>query len=1255
MKRTLLFIACVITSITMLAQGYSEEYRPLVEEGKHWTYDNFMPLRPAEYDHYYFYNLKGDTLIAGKKCLKMYSENRANNNSVNYEAALYEENKKVYCFFPGKDEATLLYDFDCEVGDTLRNIYGLKQTKAVVKNIQTVDNGGKAIKTYTVHCYDVMDENYTEEYDIIWIEGVGATQDFFGMLPLPGNYNSLSACELNGEKLYQTIERDPTEKGYHKMGIEGKRWNYIHYYFDEEGEHRDPYSYIVKGDTIIRRTTYKKLYYQDEKTERFVCLIAESGRTVYKNTDLGNNSYDTPVLNVFFYFNRDDFGRVFTWKAKNNSGNTNWMVYGVDTIEVNNRQFRRYTCLQKYSEEGETLSTIEYDDKEAWRDIWVEGIGSASKGIENQIPSHEPELITPSEYTYFVSCYEDGECIFTAEDFYIPAMKSTNNQTYHPYYYYQGNKVPLTLNENKVVVSIPKDRGDMTEKILANIQTRAKIQDEAFDIYIIHRSEYEKLTTLDFWAEDAKSVIITSSYYTENDEEVFATPYLNVRLKNEEDIDLLTSYAGQYKLRIAGKSQFTPWFILSLTPNSEKNTLVCANELYESGVFAESTPDLASDIFPNQSYRPFVEDGKVWNVFRSDGDSGCHLERYQLINEGIVKDGKTYMKMYRSEDDMDVVYDTGLFREEGRKVYRFDSEMQKEFLMFDYSLKEGETYETYSYDERREVTYRVLSVDDYLEGPEVADPINNGHRRYLRKWTVCRTDNEHLQKTWIEGIGSLKGPLGNLYDVVLPNLTSDYLGYVECNDDYFTYLPFSFCDTLNRLVHGCNLPTGVENYEGDESHHKLTYELEGDRLHVYGDVVTQCGPNNYALFYESETDDPLVRKIEFAIQEVEPLADCIAPHATDFYVEGFSSAFDYIVVDNQGEEHPVINKTQQMTYRPFVEDGKVWKVGALNSGNPAQWVEYFYFDGDTIIDGRTCKQMMCQRYVGPDFSEYDSQRSSLSYMGAWYEEGKKVYFYNPNNKQFRLMYDFSVNANDSVQIDNIPYVIGPRQTGGMTGFKGVYRDVLMCKDGDRTVRSTPWLEGVGSIYGMTTNVIDGELADPMWFLMSCTVGDEVIYLNDTREDGATPVFMDARKQRFDFTHTVKIKPRARMKKEAALPLYGEYNDLQLGINLNPLDETYQVRITDETGKAVYEKAVNASNIVGLSINISTYAKGRYTVTIENSSESFTGAFDAHTTGIREVTNMKAQPDSHIYNLQGQQISSLRKGLNIVNGRKVFVK
>ncbi len=356
------------------------------------------------------------------------------------------------------------------------------------------------------------------------------------------------------------------------------------------------------------------------------------------------------------------------------------------------------------------------------------------------------------------------------------------------------------------------------------------------------------------------------------------------------------------------------------------------------------------------------------------------------------------------------------------------------------------------------------------------------------------------------------------------------------------------------------------------------------------------------------------------------------------------------------------SETTQNEYRPFVEEGKVWKVGStLITDSLVKMVDYYYFEGDTIVDGKTCKQMMCQRFVSPDYPGYDIilQYNMLNYVGAWYEEDKKVYAYDSISNQFELMYDFSVNANDTLQIKGQSYVIGPRQTGGIKGFKGVYRDVWECGDEERIYfQCAPWLEGVGVVYGPpTTNIFSVELEDPAWFLMSCAVGDEVIYLNDEYEDGIIPEGVNAPKRRFDFTHTTKSQPKSPMRREAEQSLYGEYNNLLLDINLDPLSEAYLVRITDETGKVVYEKAINAGSIVALNIDISAYAAGRYTVTVENSQETFTGEFETQTTGIRDALRLNNNEEikNKIYNLQGQRLSTLQRGLNIVNGKKVYVK
>ena len=686
----------------------------------------------------------------------------------------------------------------------------------------------------------------------------------------------------------------------------------------------------------------------------------------------------------------------------------------------------------------------------------------------------------------------------------------------------------------------------------------------------------------------------------------------------------------------------------------------------------------------DSDYLPFVEMGKLWNVVIPHGEPyyGGSISGFQMIEE-VERDGKTYAHTQRNLYAWCEIQEAGLFREENRRVYKYDETTGRDIMMYDFSLKEGDTF-TYEFGYDQPVNCKVLKEGWLEDGPDIISSSTSNpdgtldiKYRKLRTWTIGR-ENESGEyeeiATWVECIGALENVFGLIdNDLVKFENSLAYVRRKGLEEGYGKneYLPFSF----NSIsMHGCDLPTSELNEEYDDELHHLNYEMEGDRLHIYGDVYTQCGPNNYAYFYEwppeyynMPTDDPSVRIIELLLWEVAPVADCMAHHHTDFYVTGFDPNLNYYVSDNNGEIHPIINKAPQMAYRPMIEDGKVWKVGSAIgiSDDIVKMVDYYYFDGDTIINGKTCKQMMFQRYVSPDYLDYDqSKQPSLDYVGAWYEEDKKVYLYYKGQQSMRMMYDFSLDANTSLLINNDLYLVGTRQTEGLEGFKGIYRDVMFCANEDQNTHITFWLEGVGGIMGPGVNAFNPILVDPQpQFLMSCTVGDEVIYLNDKYEDGATPTDAEAKKHRFDFTHTIKTKPRTRGEEEEQ-SLYGEYNNLLLGINLNPLDDTYLVRITNESDQVVYEKTINAGSIVGLNIDISAFAKGRYTVTMENSSEVFTGEFETITTGIQELINEEETKNfnsstlqffNSIYNLQGQRLNRLQKGLNIVNGRKVLVK
>ena len=415
---------------------------------------------------------------------------------------------------------------------------------------------------------------------------------------------------------------------------------------------------------------------------------------------------------------------------------------------------------------------------------------------------------------------------------------------------------------------------------------------------------------------------------------------------------------------------------------------------------------------------------------------------------------------------------------------------------------------------------------------------------------------------------------------------------------------------------------------------------------------------------------------------LQPIWDEPEDYGEVFWIEGVGATMEFFgmvpfdgnyntlhACEVNGEKLFAADTSPQRDYRPFIEEGKVWKLGTIKMGNPVRRVEYYYFAGDTVIDGKTCKKMMSQRYVSPEHPDYDvySQLPSLNYMGAWYEENMKVYVYDDEYNEFQLMYDFSLEANGILWTNknSSSYILaGPRQTGGVKGFKGIYRNVVLY-DWGSPWHTLTWLEGVGSVEGPAYTITSKSRYKDL-FLMSCAVGEEVIYLNDKYEDGATPGDFDAQKRRFDFTHTIKTKPKAPVMRglgDEEESIYGEYNELQLNINLDLLTDTFQVSIADETDNVVYEKAIDAAGIVGLNIDISTYEKGLYIVTVENDHEAFSGEFEVQTTGIaspkfspegKDFSSL-LQEGTAIYNLQGQRMSSLRKGLNIVNGRKVYVK
>ena len=751
------------------------------------------------------------------------------------------------------------------------------------------------------------------------------------------------------------------------------------------------------------------------------------------------------------------------------------------------------------------------------------------------------------------------------------------------------------------------------------------------------------------------------------------------------------------------------------------------NDFNAPGITETQEEELSPD-----DYKPFVEIPewsseplfvRSWNVVHTQygenpdfNDYSAWLsdnysfDYYELKTDRLVIKDKVYYLVdvkSRSHSQKKV-----WVREDNRKVYVYSETDKKEYLLYDFTLKEGDTCAFYDIETGEELNLKVLKEGVMTEATWIY-PRNTmlnyetmvEQKRPLRTWVMGILSDADVYPqeyqelfTMIEGIGCNEGPFfhfdkKNGYDYLAfaigpeRDILTDRSHSVFASDD----VSFPVYNTRFATVHGFDMKTGEKSDNEPTDwpiRHELNFELENGQLHGYGFAYTACEATNYAFFIETPTENPFVHLLHLKIDMSSfNYADCTGWHQTDFYVPGFGvgdiknapegydpSKIDYIVVDEYGNEYPVVKKQSQATvYRPFIEENKVWKVGVTDYldwsiDNPVEMIECFYFEGDTIVDGKVCKRMMEQIYPIGNNSDYNPN-AFLTYVGAWYENDHKVYFAAPN-KPLRLMYDFSVSEGDTVCMDGIEFTF-VKTVGDIKGFKGVcYKlhvpTVKVYILGMETLLLNVWLEGVGSATRPDINM-DRDFVYLNKNLLSCSVGDEIIYLNDKYDD-SIPLDPETPKRRIDFTHTVKVKPKAPVRmtnEETEESLIGEYNVHQLCIRLGALQDAFIVTIKDQNDSVVYHRYVHTNEIVALNIDISDYTEGDYSVCIENDKEAFNGKFIIEPTAIHDVmSEQKAQDDnrnnSAVYDLTGRRLSynqlqNMGKGIYLINGKKMLVR
>jgi hypothetical protein len=173
------------------------EYRPFVEEGKHWT--SIEVDGKDDYSRYFIaeYLIKGDTVIDSEPCKILWrKEYGGQYNKFRY---LLEQDKKVFVI--GEGYKWIIYDFGMAIGNSIQS----GGYKATLEYVDTIIRTGKLYRRLHVNLrFDSESMHYNGKS--VWIEGIGSPS---GPLMAYDWHNSgTQTCSINGEIIFSSEDFD---------------------------------------------------------------------------------------------------------------------------------------------------------------------------------------------------------------------------------------------------------------------------------------------------------------------------------------------------------------------------------------------------------------------------------------------------------------------------------------------------------------------------------------------------------------------------------------------------------------------------------------------------------------------------------------------------------------------------------------------------------------------------------------------------------------------------------------------------------------------------------------------------------------------------------------------------------------------------------------------------------------------------------------------------------------------------------------
>ena len=665
---------------------------------------------------------------------------------------------------------------------------------------------------------------------------------------------------------------------------------------------------------------------------------------------------------------------------------------------------------------------------------------------------------------------------------------------------------------------------------------------------------------------------------------------------------------------------------------------------------------------------------KHWEMYYHMRYGGSPKWSYYIEDGDSVIDNTSYTPVTISGDTL-------LYRQDGNKVFfkPKDYSPKEEILVLDYGLNPGDEFYTYE-----GKIFLVTKVEYAIE--ENVEASENGlkywkyqdyaHFYGKRPPKIIHLKNEKNgeEDIWIEGFGSLNWGITPIeISYYLDYAVSDFpdIGPVAShtamasdlfsgvwptyNNEHYKRVRFEPEDLDMSRYYEENKSTGIEWEDYIKQQFPWTFSFNDDTLCVTGVMELNCLPTYGECIINGDYIDVSIIQYDEGLLD-QP--DCLYERYVNIKFPNFKSGVYKIGLKNM--EHQIVTCGTD-DYIPYVAENKEWKLGyRMHSTKGIEEIYTYYFSGDTIInptDKHIYKKWMRQT------TNKDCRQTE--YIGAIYEDEKKVYQFMPEQNEAVLIFDFASNVGDTIEVYNkgsqeIETCIIRDKYREPHNYEGIPEFRLVSVEFPEYFWN--WVEGLGAV-----NYWPDKNSRSIWFgeylLMSCIQGNDTLYYRpDLTEDISEYWDEDGevKKQKIDFTHVIKTKPTSPRVAANISLVEGEYSNAVLNIDFEGMNGRYKINVRkDGEQQDRFSANQETHNLQSLDVNLAGYPDGDYTVVVENDGESFTAHFalPLDGTGIESIHNSKFKIDNNapVYDLSGRQVSasSAPKGIYIQGNKKII--